>query len=325
MSTSEKARERVRLPLGLGAVALAWLAAAYFLPKIAWRALPDGLLAVLSLPTYNMLCQLLTLTMGIGLSALVVGPPVAALRLTRPSWFACAVVSLVAPAVFVAASILAIRIAQPYLLRELATEGAEASRRNAGAFGRAVTEAPLVITLIWGAVLAALSEESLFRGALFGAVRTALFPVFSRRWRASGPPRTADDDWVSGLAAVVVAAVVFGWMHFDMKGSVGIVRVASATCLGLACGTVRLLTGTVLASMLLHMLYNTTSLALGRGWFTSTSEPLLCVIPNRLLVVAAAGAVLACLMVGARRLAAARGARSVVSAERDPRAGDPGQ
>ena len=46
---------------------------------------------------------------------------------------------------------IAIEIAEPYLVEELAREGAGASRRNAGAFGKAVTEAPLLVTLVWGA------------------------------------------------------------------------------------------------------------------------------------------------------------------------------
>jgi hypothetical protein len=82
-------------------------------------------------------------------------------------------------------------------------------------------------------------------------------------------------------------------MHADMKGSVGIVRVVSTTCLGLACGTARWLSGTVIASMLLHFTYNTISLGIGRGWFRSTSDPIVSVVPNPLLVVAVLGAVIA--------------------------------
>jgi membrane protease YdiL (CAAX protease family) len=130
---------------------------------------------------------------------------------------------------------------------------------------------------MWGVVLAAITEELMFRGALFGAVEEA----------ARGLGR------MSGPLAVVVCAAAFGAMHADMKGSVGIVRVVSTTCLGLACGTARWLSGTVLVSMLLHFAYNTISLGIGRGWFRGTSEPLVSVVPNRLLAIAATGAVLA--------------------------------
>ena len=92
-----------------------------------------------------------------------------------------------------------------------------------------------------------------------------------------------------------------------MKGSVGIVRVASATCLGLACGTARLVAGTIFVPMILHFGYNGVSLGLGRALFRGDSDPLLSVVPNRLLALAALGAFLA-LAVGVARRASRGGA-----------------
>jgi membrane protease YdiL (CAAX protease family) len=99
----------------------------------------------------------------------------------------------------------------------------------------------------------------------------------------------------------VLAAAAFGAMHDDMKGSVGIVRVASATCLGLACGSARLVTSTVFVPMMLHFGYNSVSLGLGRGLFRSDSDPLLSVVPNRLLLLGALGVFLAVAVSVARR------------------------
>ena len=90
------------------------------------------------------------------------------------------------------------------------------------------------------------------------------------------------------MIATLGAAAMFGFMHADMKGSVGIVRVVATTCLGLACGSVRWATGSALASVLLHFAYNTLSVGLGRGWFASTSGPMLSAVPNPLLIIAGA-------------------------------------
>jgi membrane protease YdiL (CAAX protease family) len=187
-------------------------------------------------------------------------------------------------------------------LAELAREGAGASRRNAGAFGKAVTEAPLVVTLVWGAVLAAIAEELAFRGALFSAVERGALALFVRDEPDVEAARTRA-EWAAGALAVVLAAAAFGAMHADMKGSVGIVRVASTTCLGLACGTARLFARSVFVSMAVHFTYNTVSLGLGRGLFKSESEPLLSVVPNPLLIVAVAGVVGAIGVALARRAA----------------------
>jgi len=112
-----------------------------------------------------------------------------------------------------------------------------------------------------------------------------------------------------GIAAAVVAGLAFGAMHADMQGSVGIVRVVSTTCLGLACGAARLVAGTVFAPMVVHFVYNAVSLALGRGLFRGDSEPLVSVVPNRLLAFAAA------LALGGLAVIVARRARRVTPIE----------
>jgi membrane protease YdiL (CAAX protease family) len=251
-----------------------------------------------------MLCQVATTVIGLGALRLAFARPAAALAANRPTGWSLALAAMLAPAVFVLASFVAIEIAEPYLVEELAREGAEASRKNAGAFGRAVTEAPLVVTLVWGAVLAAVAEELAFRGALFSALEKSALLLFERnepRIEVEARSEKSRTALRSGVFAAVLAAAAFGAMHADMKGSVGIVRVVSATCLGLACGSARLVTGTVFVPMTLHFVYNSVSLALSRGFFRGDSEPLVSVVPNRLLALGAVGVLLAIGMRVARR------------------------
>jgi membrane protease YdiL (CAAX protease family) len=284
-----------REALKLAGIAALWLILARFLPDVLWRALPRAVLDSLSLPVYGMICQVLTTLVGLGVARLSFARPREALGATKPSVGFLALAAVLAPAIFVVASTVAIKIAEPYLMAELAREGAGASRRNAGAFGQAVTQAPLALTLVWGAVLAAVAEELAFRGALFSAVEKGMLAVLV----LEAPSRRLER--IAGAMAVVVAAAAFGAMHADMKGSVGIVRVASTTCLGLACGTARLFAGTVFVPMIVHFTYNAISLGIGRGFFRSDSPPLLAVVPNPLLALAATGVLVAVAAVAARR------------------------
>jgi len=279
-------------------IAALWLLMGRVLPDLLWRALPDLILDSLSLPAYSMLCQVATTFVGLGATRLAFARPGEAIGANKPSGWQLALAAVVAPAMFVVASFVAIKIAEPYLVAELAREGPGASRRNAGAFGRAVTEAPLLVTLVWGAVLAAIAEELAFRGALFGAIEKSVLALLARNEAPSGRSRA---KVLSGILAVVLTAAAFGAMHADMKGSVAIVRVASATCLGLACGSARFVTGTVFVPMMLHFGYNSVSLGLGRGLFRGDSDPLLSVVPNRLLALAALGVFLTVAIAVARR------------------------
>ena len=168
----------VRVPekLALPLAAAIWLAYVKYAPNYLWRAFPRTWLAELTSPTYGMICQAVTLAAGLFTSRALLGRPLGALGITRPPGAGVLVALLAAPAVFVAASSLALTIAEPYLLRELATEGAGATQRNAGAFGQAVTRAPLFITLVWGTIFAAISEEFLFRGAIGRPSARSAFP-----------------------------------------------------------------------------------------------------------------------------------------------------
>jgi membrane protease YdiL (CAAX protease family) len=286
--------------LKLAAIAALWLLSGRVLPDIVWRALPDAVLDTLSLPAYSMLCQVGTTLIGLGAARLFLARPAEALGLSRPSGWHLAIAAFLAPAVFVVASFVAIQIAEPYLVAELAREGAGASRRNAGAFGRALTQAPLFVTLAWGAVLAPLAEELAFRGALFAALEKGATALFARREsheEIEASPERVLSTSSSGWLAALLSAVAFGAMHADMKGSVGIVRVASVTCLGLACGSARVAAGTVFVPMILHFVYNCVSLGLSRGKFFGDSDPPIWTV----LALASVGVVLAIAIAVARR------------------------
>lgn len=282
------APQRIPSSLRLSLAAALWLAAVKFAPNYLYRLLPRAWVAELTLPTYSMICQIVTLTAGLLVTRASLPSLREALGAQRVPGRSALVTLLAAPGVFVAASALALTIAEPYLLRELQTSGPGITKKNAGAFGQAVTQAPLLVTLVWGAVLAAVCEELLFRGAIWSAIRAL---VIGARVSASRVARHRAA--MSGALATFGSAAVFGWMHADMNGSVGIVRVVATTCLGFACGLARFATGSVLAAMLLHVTYNTLSVGLGRGWFASAADPLLSAVPNPLLFLAG-GALVCC-------------------------------
>jgi membrane protease YdiL (CAAX protease family) len=295
-------------PSRLAVLALAWMLLAKNLGPVGLWVLPRSLLSHLDLASWSMLVQLGTTAIGVALAFALLEKPLATLGLVPPSGAAAGATVLLAPALYVVFSWTALQIALPWLLDEIAHGHAHASRENAGAFGQTVTHAPLLVTLVWGALLAAFSEELAFRGALWTAVRELVVAIAPKGRRVDDdgnslpPPDERCGELFGGIAATVVAGAVFGAMHADMQGSVGIVRVVATTCLGLASGTTRLLTGSIAASMLLHFTYNALSIGVGRKWFEDGSEPLVGVLPNRLLVVAAVGIVGAVVVLVARRL-----------------------
>lgn len=303
----------------------AWLALFLGLVPLGNRVVPDETKAHVSLQTFLLACQVITLVAGVGFALLVLRRRREGLGLDRfPGVPGALSTVLSVPVVFVASSWIALQIALPTLLEELKTRGANASQQNAGQFGRALTQAPILTTLVWGAVLGAIGEELFFRGLLWTTLtdltrrllpaRDAAGDPVSARDGASaslpGAPRTfgrrALAAALEGGLATLACAALFGWMHKDLPGGVGIVRVVSTTCLGLASGMVRHATRGVVACIALHALYNTLVIGAGRKWFASREEPVLEGIPNTLLVLAVAGVALIGAVAFARALAARR-------------------
>ena len=308
------------------AIAIAvWLALFLGLVPLGNRVVPDETKAHVSLQTFLMTCQILTLVLGVSVTLLVLKRRREGLGLSnlpRPHAIASAVFSV--PFVFVASSWIALQIALPTLMEELRTRGANASQQNAGEFGRALTQAPLVTTLIWGALLGALGEELFFRGLLWTTLTDLtkrLLPSIEASTSGAPPSasgataiaasprsfgRRALEILLEGGLATIACALLFGWMHKDLPGGVGIVRVVSTTCLGLASGMVRHATRGVLACICLHAVYNTLVIGAGRKWFASREEPVLMGVPNALLLAAIVGLVVIGIVAFARALAARR-------------------
>lgn len=292
-------------PIKLGAVTLVWLGLAGWLDRVGNAVVPDDWKRHVPLQTFLMGCQILAVAVGLGLSFALLARPREALALRRPRAWQLALAALLAPGVFVVSAAVALRIALPVLLEEARVRGPQVSRENAGAFGRALGEGSLLPTLLWGVVLAAVTEELLFRGALFS--------LLERAARAVLPGGRA-----AGLAAAVGAAVVFALMHGDLRGGVGLVRVVSTLCLGLACGVARHAAGTVAAPIVVHLVHNFIAVGQARRWFASASAPLFeaLPLPDAVLGLAALGLALA-LLLAAVGAAARRRARQ----ERALRAG----
>jgi membrane protease YdiL (CAAX protease family) len=315
------------------AVAIAlWLGLFFGLVPLGNAVVPDATKAKIPLQTFLLACQAATLVLGLGAALLLLRERRKALGLERMPGAAQALSTIASvPFVFVASSYIAIQIALPTLLEELKTRGAHASQQNAGEFGRALTQAPLLTTLLWGAVLGAAGEELFFRGLLWSTItdltrrllpeslasadgaapRSAAGSVDGES--ADGEPtprptlaRRALAILLSGGVATVLSAALFGWMHKDLPGGVGIVRVVSTTCLGLASGIVRQITGGVLACIALHALYNTLVIGSGRKWFAADKEPVLEGIPNTMVMLAVASAVVIGVVLFVRALLARR-------------------
>jgi membrane protease YdiL (CAAX protease family) len=295
----------------LAGITAAWLLLTKGLSWLGDRAVPDAVKANISLQTFQMTCQITTAVVGLGLCFGLLERPLAALALTRTRPRQLAVIALLAPAFLVSTTVIAIQAALPTLLEEVRTRGAGVSRQNAGEFGRMLEQGPLLATLLWSVILAATTEELLFRGALWSLVERL---VEAARARVTvGKVEAA----LLGLVPTVVSAAVFGMMHYDLRGGVGIVRLTSTTLLGLGAGALRRWTGTLAAPVLLHFLNNTMAIGLGRKWFASDPPgPLLIAgVPNGLLSVAVIGVVGAALLWGAFAIVNRRAARDRAFAE----------
>jgi membrane protease YdiL (CAAX protease family) len=272
----------------LAAVTLAWLACARYLERAGDALVPDAWKVKIQLQTFLIACQITWTAVGLGLAFALLARPRDTLALLPPRARSVAAAALLAPAVYVGSAAVAFQIALPTLIAEMRERGPHASRETAGEFGRMIQQGPTLATLIWGVVLAAVTEELLFRGALWSLVERLVRHVEGTAPGSRGRLRAA----APAIVATVVAAVVFSAMHGNLDGGVGIVRVVSTLCLGLACGAARGLSGTLAAPVAIHMIHNTLSLGPARGWFGRDAQPLLdwLPVPNALFGLAAAGA-----------------------------------
>jgi membrane protease YdiL (CAAX protease family) len=299
--------------LGLLAVVVASGALWRLLSVHGVRLLPLDLARTLSLQAFLSVINVVTLVFGLILSTLLLDHPWRRLGLTLPRRMAVVRVVLATPAVYVAASYLAVLIALPTLLEEIRSQGVEGVRQSTGEFGSQVLRSPAVLTLLWAAVIAPVAEELWFRGALWALLADGV----ARLWRSPvpvsedaalpegvvAPSRVLEvagsaSRWLrEGGIATLLSAAVFAAFHADMPGGMGIVRVVSAAGLGLACGVARQATGSTVAAIALHCVFNVLSLATARRWVVTSTFPTRLMVPTLLSLLAVLSLVLLALIV----------------------------
>ncbi len=300
-------------PLRLLLVSALWLAVLMGLLRGGVALLPTALAENLSVDAYSTLCQLVVAGAGLGLCFCVLDAPWRVLgleELTRGRGVLFTV--LLAPALYVVICYAALGLALPTLRQELDRGGVELVRRQGGAVISAMTQPSLLAPLLWAVAVSPLGEELLFRGALWGAVQGLL-----ERVRPSSNDQALEDGlplerslvldslgWIlrSGSFATLLTTLVFAAMHADLRGSQGIVRIASAAGLGLACGVARQSTRTLAAPIVLHVLLNALTLASARRWVITVAFPKYYTVPTLLSLVGGLGLALAIGVAFARRM-----------------------
>ncbi len=293
-------------------VAAVWIGSERFMALRGARLLPPDIARELTLPSFMILVELAAATIGLTAAAVLLrGRRVRhALGITRPRHVGSAV--LVTPLMFAVALGLAFQIALPTLLLELQTRGVAAVQAQTGELGRAITQLPIALTLSWAVLVAPVSEELMFRGALYTGLQRALTRVWAppqiqseasyidnglvyRGWRA------ALRITRNGGATAIVTGFIFGIMHADLSGGMGLIRTVTASVLGLVTGATRAICGSVLASIAVHAAFNLLSVAATRRWIVSATFPMKRGVPTFTLALGATGLVLLLLLVALRR------------------------
>ncbi len=286
-------------PLKLVVLAVAWVVVTRLALDYGALLLPAAVARQLTIEEFLPLAQTVTLVLGIGLAWALLDDPRAELGLRGAKGRAVAAAAVAAPIVWVLAFGVAIAIALPTLLAELRRGGADVARQDLGQFGRAVREGDLALTLAWTTLFAPFTEELLFRGAVWSALRrlTAPGPTAVEAPRSLPAELLSEGIVVRGARALfrslrdggfatIGSAAVFGAMHLGVPGGAGLVRVVSATCLGLACGAARHASGGLAAPVALHFGYNLVSIAHARGWLVTASLPKVYGMPAAALILA---------------------------------------
>ncbi|HVW25896.1 MAG TPA: CPBP family intramembrane glutamic endopeptidase [Polyangiaceae bacterium] len=295
--------ERRRQLSRLFAVITVWALSFQLLSRYGVDLLPRSFARELTLEAYLAIVQIVTLCIGVALSFVLLHDPRRDLALYPPQPGAAAYAVALTPAVFVLSTGAAFQIAEPTLLAELVRGGMKEVQKNTGEFGRELTASPAWLAFAWGAVVSPIAEEAFFRGAFFTFVRdaTAFGGVRSAEPGALSPELLEQGAlvragrgaflWLGrGGAATLIVALVFGWLHHDMPGGLGIVRFVSALGLGVACGFSRQWSASVVPPMLVHVGFNALSLATARHLVVSGSFPVKSGVPT---LVAAVGGALA--------------------------------
>jgi membrane protease YdiL (CAAX protease family) len=303
----------------LAAVVLVWALSFELLSRYGVFLLPRPVARELTLEAYLAVVQVVTLCIGVALSFVLLHDPRRDLALRGPGLGAAAYALALTPAAFVIATGAAFQIAKPTLLAELLRGGMQEVQKNTGEFGRELTASPAWLAFVWGAIVSPIAEEAFFRGAFFTLVQDAiarsgtgdgdrevLAPELFEEGLAMRAGRSALSWLRRGGATTLVVAIVFGWLHHDMPGGLGIVRFVSALGLGVVCGLSRQWSASLVPPMLVHAGFNALSVATARRLVVTESFPVKAGVPMLVAAMAAAlawGAALAFLF--ARRRARA--------------------
>ena len=271
-------------------VAGLWVAAFLLLSRYGARLVPVSLARNLSLQGYLTVLQLVTAALGIALSAVLLERPRDALGIASVPLPRALGLLLIGPAIYVVASYVAIYVALPTLLAEIAARGRQAVQESTGEFGRQLASSGLGLAIVWGVVVSPVAEELMFRGAVWSAVQSLVDFIRGRRTASDSAPSSADMPegviapsatlylassvgafFVTGGAATFASAGVFALMHADVPGGLGIVRWVSALGLGLATGFARHFGASLAAPILIHAAFNACALATTRRWLVTES------------------------------------------------------
>jgi membrane protease YdiL (CAAX protease family) len=284
-------------------VVLVWAAFFHFMRGYGALALPQSVARELTLDTYLGAVHLLTVGVALLLARLALKHPREDLGLVAPSPRAVGVTLGLTPAIFVLGTATAFLIARPTLIQEILQGGTQFAQKNTGEFGRQLVQAPAVAILLWGAVISPVSEELFFRGALWTLVAGAVALMAERTPLTDAPPslpvemmngsasvragRTVKNWLVEGGVATFAVAALFGVMHQDMPGGLGIVRFVSALVLGFACCLARQHGKSLLPAIVLHVVWNTLSVAAVRRWIVTETFPTKYGAPTLVALIAA--------------------------------------
>ena len=290
---------------------LVWLGGYVLLARYGVFLLPRFLAQQLTLTSYLGLVQLLISAIGL----------FCVLRLTRTATelrstllpvriraASLVYALLLAPSVYVLAHSVGMYLAFDTLIAELAAKGARAVQQQTGEFGRSTALDSWLVVIPFTVFVAPIGEELLFRGGFYGTIQS-FFPGNKRSRAAESESEEVepipDSIVIAGLprrrapqgdlfkrtlsnggAAWLFSSLAFGLMHADTPGGMGIVRVTSASVLGLACGYARLKGASLVPPIALHAGYNLLALGTLRAWFVSESWPSKYALPTLLLPVA---------------------------------------
>ncbi|MGE0327309.1 MAG: CPBP family glutamic-type intramembrane protease [Polyangiaceae bacterium] len=332
-----------RLPsffgLRLALVAALWIGLERLLALQAYRVVPASLGASLSLASWMAFIEFLSTLLGLLLSLALLHSPgklslpqeaLGALLPRRLSWLHAL---LLAPLVYVTAIYLGQQAALETLLAEIRQGGRQQAQAGLGDFGAGLAVSSLVATLAWVGLMAPISEELMFRGAMWGAIQRGVDWLRPSRRKPSvsafdaamaaaqsdldaPPPSSAavlsgsvisDPAWfkllrgtwraiLDGFIATLVVLALFTAMHADFDTGLGIIRVVSALVLGFFCGIFRQWSGGVLAPIVLHASFNWLSVATDHRWVVSDSFPKWKLVPSLLVYVGFAGLALSCIV-----------------------------